>query len=137
MDSLGNFLQTALVVLSLASLAGYGVTRARVVDLREQLDDARKEIADKDRRHSEENTASNQRISDAEAEIIRLNAKVNSQAHDLEATGRLIRGESYWLELGEKLDGHHTAAEQHWSTDEATLQQILARLDAFTDRERP
>ena len=128
LHSLGSFLQVALTVLTLASLAGLGLMRGTVTNLRENLNDARAEIADKDRRHAEDSADKDERIRDAEAEIIRLKAQVNSQAHDLEAVGRLVRGESYWDELGEKLDKHHSEAVTHWQHDEDLLTQILDKL---------
>ena len=117
MNDLGNFLQVALTVLTLASLAGLGLMRGTVTNLRENLKDAREEISDKDRR-----------LTAAETQIIQLNAKVKSQTHDIEAYGRLVRGESYWTELGEKLDVHHEEAKLHWIEDEKLLRQIDRRL---------
>ena len=116
-DTLGNFLQLALTVLTLTSLAGLGLMRGTVTTLREALTDARGEIADKGRR-----------LTETETEITRLKAKVNSQTHDLEAMGRLIRGESYWTELGEKLDSHHSEAKTHWQADERKLDTIARNL---------
>lgn len=132
-DSLGSFLEAALTVLTLASLAGLGLMRGTVTNLRETLKDARGDIADGDRRHGE----TTKELQAAQNEIVRLRAQVNSQAKDLEAVGRLVRGESYWMELGEKLDMHHAEAKTHWSEDERLLKAIIEDLDAFTDRDQP
>jgi hypothetical protein len=133
LGSLGSFLQVALTVLTLASLAGLGLMRGTVTNLRETLRDAREEVADKDRRYTADLADKDRRLTEAEAEIIRLRAKINSQAKDIDAYGRLVRGETYWSELGEKLDSHHGEAKIHWSEDERLLKQIIADLDKFTD----
>lgn len=121
---LGNFLQIALVVFSLASLAGLGLVRSNVTNLRERIADYEKEVSEKDRR-----------LTEAETQIVQLKTKVNSQAHDLTAVGRLVRGESYWTELGDKLDTHHAEAKKHWQADERLLKQIRDDLDKFTTPE--
>jgi len=119
-DHLGATLNAALAVVAIATLAGLGLMRGTVTGLRENLSEARAEIGDKERR-----------LKDAEAEIIKLKAQTRSQAHDLDAVGRLVRGESYWTELGDKLDIHHTEAKTHWAEDERLLARILADLDAL------
>lgn len=127
---LGNFFQVALVVFSLASLAGLGLVRSNVTNLRERITDYEKEVSEKDRR-----------LTEAEVEIVQLKTKVNSQSHDLEAVGRLVRGESYWAEVGDKLNAqgalvnrHHSEAVEHWATDERLLREVIAALDNFTER---
>lgn len=114
---LGETLNAALAIVAVATLAGLGLTRGHVNNLRERLGDYEKEVSEKDRR-----------LTEAETEITRLKTKVNSQAHDLEAVGRLIRGESYWTELGEKLDSHHNEAKNHWNADERKLDGIQTTL---------
>ena len=130
MADLGNFLQVALTVLTLAALASVGLMKGTITNLRESLADARGDIADGDRRHTETKAE----LVEAQNQIVKLRAQINSQAHDLEAVGRLVRGESYWLELGEKLDAHHAAAEEHWAEDERLLRKILKDLDDFMER---
>lgn len=116
-DNLGHLIQTALGVFAIASLAGLGLMRTTVTNLRENLKDAREEIGDKDRR-----------LSAAEAEIVKLNARATSQANDLNALGRVVTGEAHWVAIGQKLDEHHSEAVTHWSVDEEKLSAILAAL---------
>jgi chromosome segregation ATPase len=126
--NLGDTFNTALAIVSIATLTGLGLMRGTITNLRENLRDARDEIADKDRR-----------LTETEGDLVRLRAQVKSQGHDLEAVGRLIRGESYWTELGEKLDAHHSEAKKHWLADELKLDAInggLAGLRADLGKRR-
>lgn len=114
---LGGFLSGALGIVSLATLAGLGLLRGTVTNLREQLKDAREEIADKDRRHHEETAENTRRVTEAEKTIAR-------QAADIDALNRVVTGEVHWLALGEQLDEHHRQASEHWAQDEALLTEI-------------
>lgn len=111
-DSLGNFLQTASGILVIASLAGLGLMRARVIDLREQLSDLRAEVGDKDRV-----------VSDMKADRARDKA-------DLDALKRVVTGEDQLLAISQKLELHHTAALAHWEADEELLGRVLQVLNS-------
>lgn len=110
---LGNLIQTGLGVFAIASLAGLGLMRTTVTNLRENLKDARDEITDKERR-----------LTEAEAEIVKLNARGLAQHNDLQALGRVVTGETHWKAIGKKLDEHHNEAKTHWLADEEKLDQI-------------
>lgn len=113
MEDFTRLLTIALAVVSIATLAGLGLLRGVVTGLRESLKDAREEIADKDRR-----------LTAAEAQMTAAQAQVGSLRNDLGALGRVVTGEAHWVAIGDKLDLHHTRAEEHWTRDEATLVQI-------------
>lgn len=113
-----NLLTTALGVLALATAAGLGLVRSNVTILRENLKDAREEIADKDRRHTEFETRTATQIAELEAKLLAKGA-------DLDALSRVVTGEAHWVALGETLDVHHAAAEQHWETIEALITSLL------------
>jgi hypothetical protein len=111
-DSLGNFLQVASGILVITSLAGLGLMRATVVNLRESLADLRSEVADKDRQNA-----------DMKADRARDKA-------DLEALKRIVTGEDQLLAISEKLDTHHAAAITHWEADEELLGRVLQALNS-------
>lgn len=121
MHSLGGLLETALAIISIATLAGLGLMRGDTIRLRENLKDAREEISDKDRR-----------LTEAEAQIDKQATQIRGQAHDLEALGRVVTGEAHWIAIGEKLDNHHREAKAHWENDERLLGDISRRLGGAT-----
>lgn len=105
--NLGPFLQTALTVLTLASLAGLGLMRGTVVGLRESLADARAKITDLER----------DRVEDR--------AKITSQNNDIDTLRRVATGAVQWEAIATKLDQHHSEAKRHWKTDEELLGLLL------------
>lgn len=120
---LGETLNAALAILAIATLAGLGLMRGTVTNLRENLNDARGEITDKERR-----------LATAEAEIARLNSKIMTQAQGIETLGAQIRGEGYWIRLGNELAEHHTEAVRHWEADERLLTELRTAIDALSER---
>lgn len=114
MDDFSGMLSTALGILSIATLAGLGLMRGTVTNLRESLADARAEIADLDRRHEADEK------------------KVTDLTNDVAALQRTVTGEVHWIALGETLDHHHDEAKKHWEADEKMLADILAELRGGT-----
>lgn len=119
-EDLGNLLSTAMGVMALASLAGVGLMRGTVTALRENLDDARKDNADVDRRLAIETRAREA----AQAEVAQLRV-------ELGALGRVVTGEAHWVAIGQTLDHHHEEAQAHWVTGENLLTEIR---DLLKDR---
>lgn len=96
-DNLGDFLSIALTVVALATLAGYGLLRGNVQNLREQLKDER-----------EARGSLQGRFDQQEKEKIDLAGKVRV----LES---IVTGEVHWVALGEKLDEHHEETKHFWT----------------------
>lgn len=110
MHDLGGVLTTALSIVSLATLAGLGLLRGTVINLREQLKDARDEVA----------ALRGSRVDD-QTKIAQLTA-------DHDALTRVVTGEAHWVAIGQKLDEHHDEAKDHWATDERVLGEIRDEL---------
>lgn len=96
MDSFAGILEIGLAVAAIASLAALGLFRGTLTNLKENLSEARAEIADKDRR-----------LTECQTENATLKA-------DNAALTRVVTGEVHWVSLGQQLDNHHRAAEDHW-----------------------
>lgn len=105
-----NWLAAALGIVSIATLAGLGFMRGTVINLREQLSDARGET---------------KALKESRDEASRQIATLKT---DLAALTRVVTGEAHWVSIGHKLDEHHDAAMSHWDTGEQTLGQILDEL---------
>lgn len=101
-----SILTTALTILSIATLAGMGLLRGTVTNLREQLRDER-----------EANTSHRQRIGDCELDNGRLRA-------DLSALERVVTGEVHWVALGDQLTTLSDAAKGHWVVEIGLLSEI-------------
>lgn len=121
-ENLGDFLSVALTIVALATLAGYGLLRGNVQNLREQLKDER-----------EARNSLQGRFDQQEKEKIDLAGKVRV----LES---IVTGEVHWVALGDKLDLHHdetkefwTKAKVHQTKQENLLEEIR---DALRDRKR-
>lgn len=103
---MGDLLNTALGVVAIATLAGLGLLRGTVTNLRERLGDSREEVVDLTRKRD----ADQARITVLEA--------------DLAALTRVVTGEVHWVALEQKLDTHHEQAEAHWVKAEGLLEVI-------------
>lgn len=107
---LGNLLQTGLTVGFVGSVAGLGLLKGTLSNLRARIDDYEKEVEEKDRRNA-----------DDRAELAQVKTR-------LDALQRVVTGEAHWVKLGQVLDEHHQQATAHWATDESLLEQVLAEL---------
>lgn len=108
-DVLG-LISTALGIISIATLAGLGLLRGTVVNLREQLVDARAELTV---------------LKDSRTEDKRLLAL---QKSDMEALVRTVTGQVNWTAISDQLEEHHRQALQHWDRDETLLADMAATL---------
>lgn len=104
------WISTALGILTIATVAGLGFTRSRVVDLREQLSDSREEVKSLKASRTEDQ------------------AKMKVLEADLAALSKIVTGEAHWVAIGETLDTHHDAASAHWRAEHALLEDIRDEL---------
>ena len=97
----------ALVTLTIATAAGFGLQRGNTVNLREQLKDCREELA-------------SIKASRDEARV--ANAQLTA---DLEALKRVVTGEVQWEVLTDSLSDHHREALEHWKQAEARFDRLI------------
>lgn len=117
-----NLLTAALAVLALATAGGYGLLRGRVSALRDELKDER------EGRASERET-----IRELRASLVAAQAEVAALRIDVEAIGKVARGEAHWVAVGEQLDTHHAKSVEHWMRDEELGAAMLAVLTELKD----
>ena len=108
-SDVSQVLSIALGVVALSSLAGYGLLRGNVQNLREQLKDER-----------EARASLSTRFTEVQREAVDLRGKVKV----LES---IVTGEVHWVALGDKLDTHHKEATEYWAKAgfQATTQEHL------------
>lgn len=116
---LSSLLSTGLAVLSISTLAGLGLLRGTVTNLREQLKDARDEIKS---------------LKDGRDEAKTENAVLTA---DLEALKRVVTGEVHWVTLEHQLEEHHNESESHWITTEQLLIRIRDSLESSHEPRQP
>jgi hypothetical protein len=94
---LGGLLSTALAIVSIATLAGLGLMRGTVTNLREQLRDERDARA-----------ADRAQKADDEADHLKFKAESETRIAQLEsdnaALQRVVTGEVHWVALGQRLE---------------------------------
>ena len=105
-----EWLNAALAIVSIATLAGLGLLRGTVTNLREQLND--------ERAHSK--ALKERRDEDA--------LKIQTLEADFAALQRVVTGEVHWVALGDLLNRHHEQAMEYWDKFESTLEEILEEL---------
>lgn len=107
-----QLLSIGLTVSTVATLAGLGLLRGTVTNLREQLRDER-DLAGSLR----------QRLTEADSRLEVL-------SNDLNALGRVVTGEAHWIAIGQQLDQHHDEARAHWQVEAQLLRDVLDALKA-------
>lgn len=94
---LGGLLSAALAIVSIATLAGLGLLRGTVTNLREQLRDEREARAS-DRAQRDDDERENLKFrTEAQTRIAQLEA-------DNAALQRVVTGEVHWVALGTRLE---------------------------------
>lgn len=94
---LGGLLSTALAIVAIATLAGLGLLRGTVTNLREQLRDERDARA-----------ADRQQRADDEVDHAKFKAETETRIAQLEADNsalqRVVTGEVHWVAISDRLE---------------------------------
>lgn len=122
-NDLGEFLNTAVAVVAIATLAGLGFLQGKQKRLRQDL-------TDEEHRHQK----TLDREAEANAKVLALTATVQQHAAKIETLEQQVSAKAEWelvisrLEvLGQALMDHNEAVREHWSTEEALLREALER----------
>lgn len=110
MDQLQQVLTIGLAIVSIATVAGLGLLRGTVTNLREQLSDER---------------ANNVSLKAQRAED---RDKITKLEGDVRTLTSVVTGEAVLKELLTKLDEHHEAAAEHWRRQDETAASAIALL---------
>lgn len=121
---LDNLLSWALGILALATAGGYGLLRGRVSALRDELRDER------EGRASDRETIRDLREREEKAE-----GRITLLETELEAVGKVARGEAYGVAITDLLTTHHTEALGHWATIEGLVEGLVLVLKEGRDHD--
>lgn len=120
------WLSAAMMVLTLATVAGFGWQRGRVQsykstvdDIRAQLEDSRGEIEDLQRRL----TRTEERAEKAETDAATCRSA-------MEELGKVARHEAEWVGLADLVGANHASTMTHLSAIEDGITRMLAVLQA-------
>lgn len=140
---ISGLLSTALAILSVATLAGLGLTRGQITSLREQLADSRAETAairtsraeeqaehEKERKDEKHRRELDQAAHDAERHAFEV--KIDGLTSDLESLRRVVTGEVHWQTISDLLESHHQEAKAYWTRTEEREEKMLDEMSAST-----
>lgn len=116
MSLAATLITVALGVVSIATLAGLGLMRGLVVNLREQL--------------AEERAAK----VEMRAERAEDRAQIEHQKVALEALAKIVTGDAHWVEVTNILQAHDNRARDHWKRAEAGGAAMLTAIRALIER---
>lgn len=103
-SQIGSSISIALTILSVASIAGIGLQRGRVVNARELL---REEREDHDRTRLRLNNAEvdhAKEMADAKAELSAKDAEISSLGTEIVALQRVVTGEAHLVAIGDRIE---------------------------------
>ena len=110
-----QILSTGLVIVTLATATGLGLTRGTVANLRDAL--------------AEERAAK----AEMRAERVEDRSLIEQQKTQLEALAKVVTGEVHWLAISHLLDEHHVEARDHWTRSEGNTAKMLEELHAIRE----
>lgn len=108
-----NVIAAAAAIVSIATVAGFGLQRGRVTAVRTDLGEAYKKIE-----------AQRGEIDDLKQDRAEDRTLITQQANDIRVLQSVVTGEVHWQAISDLLDHHHAEAQQHWTTAEAVLTEI-------------
>lgn len=112
-----SLINTALAIFAIASLAGAGIQRGKIKQLRE-------DVADADRRID----ALKEEREEDKAKISTLTAEVVTLTTDLDALARVVTGEAHLVALQDMLLSHDKLVQEKWKFFTEVLQDISQTL---------
>jgi hypothetical protein len=125
-------LSTALSIMAIASLAGLGLTRGRILNLQESLKEARADTeAIRASRADEREERAREKLEEAAARAD-LEARVVQLAADLDTLGRTVTGEAHLVAILQSQEEHHVNAVAHWQAESDQTKALLEALNANT-----
>lgn len=104
MDDIQSYLTTALGILSLTTLAGLGFLRGTVLNLREQVSDARNDAKTFKEARDEARAERAREQAEAAEDRLKLTQHVTECQAEIEVLRRTVTGEVHWVALGEQLE---------------------------------
>lgn len=122
---ISSLLVAAMALLTLATAGGFGLQRGRISVLREELKDER-----------EGRASDRETIRELRSDLTEARAEIAKLSTDVDAIGRVARGEAHWVGVGEQLDTHHAKSVEHWQKDEEINAQILEVLKAWVENDK-
>lgn len=104
---ISEFLTAALGIVTIATLAGLGFMRGTVINLRERLDDADKNVARADRTIKEQGRT------------------IEEQSERIKVLESVVTNDQHWQALTQLVVAHQAAVEGNQKRIERKLDQIL------------
>lgn len=106
---LGSVGTAASTIVALSGISAWAVQRDSLKVVREQNGDLRADVADKDRRHEEDQR------------------RINKMLADIEALRGLVTNEVLVQAISDLLDHHHRRSEEQWGEEQEILREIRDR----------
>lgn len=112
-----NAVSAAAAIVAIATVAGFGLQRGRVISLSESLREAREKMAEQ---RIEIDELKDERLEDTKT--------IENLRTDIRVLRGLVTGEVQWRATVDLIEHHHERAERHWEHTTSTLDEILSTL---------
>ena len=115
MNDLGTFVTLLIGAITLATAAGLGWQRGKILRLKTERDEDRV------------------RADRADTRADKLEEELHQCQSDLSALGRVVTGETHWVAIGELLEHHHGEAKENWVETRGLLLKGLEDLETVVE----